>query len=103
MALYPSLLAASPEELATDAPAKRVQTSASIVLYLVHSRDWDRMRPFIEAGGLRACADMLRHPSAQLQGQALEILLNATASERYDWFADPPGLERGSPLKGPDG
>ncbi len=69
MRLYPQLLAMPPaaqpqpqpqpggqgqgDAAPPAAPQLRVQICALTSLYLVHSKRWDRVQPFIEAGGLR--------------------------------------------------
>lgn len=54
MGLYPRLLlggAAAPGDLSL--PANKVQHIALGHMYLVHCKCWERMAPFIAAGGLR--------------------------------------------------
>jgi hypothetical protein len=52
MGLYPQLLAAPPAGAPDTHPQAKAQVLALTALYLVHARCWERVKPFIEAGGL---------------------------------------------------
>jgi len=61
MHLYPALLTGdpdSPSDLRTN-QANKVQATVLAHLWLVHGRCWSRMRPFIEAGGLRSAVILI--------------------------------------------
>lgn len=54
-------------------PRGRIQMQAMTSLYLVHCSRWEDFgRRFVLAGGLRALAALLDHPSLQFRGQAVE-------------------------------
>jgi len=63
-------------------------------LYLVHHKDSQLARSFIEAGGLRALVPLMVHPVLQLRGQAVETFYDLTNQSLFTWL--PTEAEDGS-------
>ncbi|GLC42715.1 hypothetical protein PLESTB_001130700 [Pleodorina starrii] len=102
MRLYPALVAMPPPGAPDDHPQRAVQVSSLASLYLVHSKRWERVRPFIEAGGLRQLAAALTHPNPYLAGQAMSSLLHMTDEEElFPWHDPPPTPDGRGPRQGP--
>ncbi|GFR45643.1 hypothetical protein Agub_g7052, partial [Astrephomene gubernaculifera] len=102
MRLYPALIAMPPPGAPDNHPQRSVQVCALASLYLVHSRSWERVRPFIEAGGLRQLVTALSHPNPYLASQAMSALLHLTDEEAVFPWHDPPAAADGrGPREGP--
>ena len=83
--LYPLLLQNAPTGSQQDHPQTKSQILFLGPLYLVHRKNWEFMRPFILAGGLRALVNMFLHDNLHLRGQAIEVFRNLTSEETFPW------------------
>ncbi|KAH7816913.1 uncharacterized protein MONOS_9454 [Monocercomonoides exilis] len=87
MLFYPILISSPPGNDRTH-PMAKTQIPFITMLYLVHSKNWNLVRPFIVAGGLRVLVSLFTCPVEQIRGQALEIFLQISSEEVFDWFSD---------------
>ena len=71
MTLYPALISLAPSGAPDDHPQSKALISALAPLYLVHCKNWRRMKPFIEAGGLASLAAILPHKNLYIASQGM--------------------------------
>ncbi|GMH94558.1 hypothetical protein TrST_g12625 [Triparma strigata] len=82
--LYPKLILSS---------SPSVQIPFTVMLYLSHTYsrgDFAFAREFIIAGGLNSLTKLAVDENIHLRGQAVDTLLQLTAHEGFDWFAEMP-------------
>ncbi|EFJ48820.1 hypothetical protein VOLCADRAFT_90467 [Volvox carteri f. nagariensis] len=102
MRLYPALIAMPPSGAPDTHPQQKVQVCALASLYLVHSKSWELVRPFVEAGGLRQLAAVLAHTNPYLASQAMSALLHITDEGLlFPWHDPPPTPDGRGPRQGP--
>ncbi len=81
MRLYPQLLAMPVDPSDQDQPMFKLMVASLTMLFMGHCKSFPLMKPFIEAGGLRALVDLLSHPNLHIVGQAMNTLLLITDGE----------------------
>ncbi len=59
----------------------KVMVTALTSFYMVHCKRLDRVRPFIEEGGLEALVRLFAHPNLHGASQAMTSLLQITDGE----------------------
>ncbi|GLI59337.1 hypothetical protein VaNZ11_001196, partial [Volvox africanus] len=102
MQLYPALIAMPPAGAPDTHPQQKIQVCAMAAIYLVHSKNWKLMRPFVEAGGLRQLAAGLAHPNAYLASQAMSSLMHITDETLlFPWHEPPAAPDGRGPRLGP--
>lgn len=65
---------------------ERVKGLLLSLMYLVHRKSWSFLEEFVLSGGLPALALLVVEPTLQLRGQVMEVLLQITDCDGYDWF-----------------
>ncbi|GIL77546.1 hypothetical protein Vretimale_2922 [Volvox reticuliferus] len=101
MQLYPALIDMPPAGSPDNHAQQKIQVCAMAAIYLVHSKSWKLMRPFIEAGGLRQLAAALAHPNAYLASQAMSSLMHITDETLlFPWHEPPLAPDGGGPRLG---
>eukprot|EP00198_Chlamydomonas_reinhardtii_P008105 XP_001697442.1 predicted protein [Chlamydomonas reinhardtii] len=102
MRVYPDLIAMPPAGAPDSHPQRVVQVCSLASLYLVHSKSWETVRPFVEAGGLKQLALVLAHPNPYLASQAMSALMHITDEDLLFPWHDPPATPDGrGPRSGP--
>ncbi|KAG2483192.1 hypothetical protein HYH03_017927 [Edaphochlamys debaryana] len=102
MRLYPLLIAMPPPGAPDSHPQRLVQVCALAPLYLVHSKSWELVKPFIEEGGLSRLSAALAHPNPYLCSQAMSALMHITDEDLLFPWHDPPETPDGrGPRQGP--
>jgi len=86
MALYPKLLASSEPRGESQ---EKCLMHALTCMYLVHSHIWDRVKPFVEAGGCIQLKDLLGHSNLYIASQAMQCFQIITDEEMYPWHEPP--------------
>eukprot|EP00002_Diphylleia_rotans_P018428 TRINITY_DN3567_c0_g6_i1.p1 TRINITY_DN3567_c0_g6~~TRINITY_DN3567_c0_g6_i1.p1 ORF type:complete len:499 (-),score=115.22 TRINITY_DN3567_c0_g6_i1:168-1664(-) len=84
---YVLLLGRPPEDALEDHPMIKVLVPSLSLFYLSHVKDWSFVRSFILANGLFSLVDLLVVSNLYLRSQAVDIFMQITNVEMYDWFA----------------
>lgn len=82
---YPILLQAT-TNVPSDHPFEKLRALLISLIYLSHRKSWSFLEEFIVSGGLNALVPLLSDKNLYLRGQTMEILMNITDCDTFDWF-----------------
>ena len=70
----------------SDHPLEKLRALIISLIYLSHRKSWLFLEEFIIAGGLTSLVPLLVDKNLYLRGQIMEILMNITDCDTFDWF-----------------